>query len=69
MALTPEQVASIVATIRRRRAHDAPFGLALTAVSAAGDASIAGEYADARVTWLEHLHGFWADYRALLARV
>jgi probable F420-dependent oxidoreductase len=70
MALTPEQVASIAATIQSHRTQDAPFDLALTAVSAAGDASIADEYADAGVTWwLEHLHGFRGDYRALLARV
>jgi probable F420-dependent oxidoreductase len=83
MALTPAQVANIRDTIQGHRAHDATlphgpssstrapeFALALTAVSAAGDASIAGEYADAGVTWwLEHLHGSRGDYRALLARV
>ena len=31
---------------------------------------IAGEYAEAGVTWwLEHLHGYRGDYPALLARV
>lgn len=60
----------MVATIRRHRVHDGPFDVALTAVSAAGDSSIAGEYADAGVTWwLQHLHGYRGDYRALLARV
>jgi len=70
MALMPERLASIVATIRRHRVRDGPFDVALTAVSAAGNSSIAGEYADAGVTWwLEHLHGYRGDYNALLARV
>lgn len=70
MALTPEQVAAMVASIRSHRSGDAPFDVALTAVSAPGDAATAREYADAGVTWwLEHLHGYRGDHRALLARV
>ena len=70
MALMPDKLASMVATIRSHRTHEGPFDVALTAVSAAGDSSIADEYAHAGVTWwLEHLHGYRGDYPALLARV
>jgi probable F420-dependent oxidoreductase, Rv2161c family len=70
MALAPEQVAETVATILRHRSGDGPFDVALIGVSVAGDAAMVRAYGDAGVTWwLEHLHGYRGDHRALLARV
>jgi probable F420-dependent oxidoreductase len=70
MELTPAQVAELITTIHSHRSDDRPFEVALTGVSAPGDAATVREYADVGVTWwLEHLHGRRADYPALLARV
>jgi hypothetical protein len=70
MELTPPQVAERVTQLAAHRARPGPIDVALTAVSAPGDAVLAGEYADAGVTWwLEHLHDGRGDHAALLARV
>jgi alkanesulfonate monooxygenase SsuD/methylene tetrahydromethanopterin reductase-like flavin-dependent oxidoreductase (luciferase family) len=66
----PEDLARDAEAIRRYRAEDSPFDIALIGQSAPGDRATVGEYAAAGATWwLEHLHGLRGSREELLARV
>ena len=70
MNRTPAQIAAQVAELKQLRTSAAPPQIALTGYTQPGDRALAGEYADAGVTWwLESLHGFRGSHEQLLARV
>ncbi len=66
----PQDLARDVERIRRCRAEDSPFDIALIGQSAPGDRAMVGEYTEACATWwLEHLHGLRGSTQELMARV
>jgi probable F420-dependent oxidoreductase len=70
MTITPEQMAEKIAYIHQHRTGPAPFDVAITGCSTAGDGSLARAFADAGVTWwLESLHGYRGSVDEMMARV
>ncbi|HEX9107745.1 MAG TPA: TIGR03619 family F420-dependent LLM class oxidoreductase [Longimicrobiales bacterium] len=70
MVARPEDVAANLAYIQQHRTAAAPFAVALTGVSPAGDSARVREYEAAGVNWwLESLHGLRGSRADLLARV
>ena len=68
--ITPAQMAEKLATIRRHRADEAPFDVALTGCSTPDDATLARAFAGIGVTWwLESLHGYRGSVEEMVARV
>lgn len=58
MAKSPERIAEMVAQVRRHRASDAPFEVAVDGYTEPGDAGLSRSYAEAGATWwLESVHG------------
>jgi alkanesulfonate monooxygenase SsuD/methylene tetrahydromethanopterin reductase-like flavin-dependent oxidoreductase (luciferase family) len=70
LVVTPEQLATSIATIHAQRTAPGPYDVAITATSRGPEDRVFAGYADAGVTWwLEHLHGYRGPYERLLARV
>jgi alkanesulfonate monooxygenase SsuD/methylene tetrahydromethanopterin reductase-like flavin-dependent oxidoreductase (luciferase family) len=67
----PEHLARQVASIRRQRADDSPFDVAVDGTSAAGDdGALAREYADAGATWwFEGIFGSRGSHAEMLQRI
>ncbi len=66
----PEDLARDMERIRRQRAEDSPFDIALIGQSAPGDRTMVGEYAEAGATWwLESVHDRRGSTEELMARV
>lgn len=70
MTKTPAELADQIAFIQGQRSIEAPFDVAITGCSEAGDSSLPNEYADAGATWwLESLFGLRGSVEDMLARV
>ena len=70
MTLAPDELAAMVATIRRHRTSAAPFAVVLDGYSTAAEGALTREYAAAGATWwLESIHGLRGPRADLLARV
>jgi alkanesulfonate monooxygenase SsuD/methylene tetrahydromethanopterin reductase-like flavin-dependent oxidoreductase (luciferase family) len=70
MAKAPELIAEMVAEIRRHRATDAHFEVAVDGYSEPGDPTVPRAYEEAGATWwLESIHGMRGSPEEMLARV
>ena len=70
MAKAPELIAEMVAEIRRHRATDAHFEVAVDGYSEPGDPTVPRAYEEAGATWwLESIHGIRGSPEEMLARV
>ena len=70
MEKSPEWLRERVRVIRSQRAIEAPFDIAITGVSAAGDKALPDTYAAAGATWwLESLFGMRGSVEEMLRRV
>jgi hypothetical protein len=70
MAKDPGQIAAMVAEIRRYRATDAPFEVAVDGYTEPGEKGLPRAYEEAEATWwLESVHGMRGSVEEMVGRV